>query len=112
MDTDRIQRLYAELGPVRAEDTICCAIEEMALRLFRCDGLWAARDIDRLGICLRALIAISDEIGMLSVSRVSRDVLTVLERYDEPAIAATLARLRHVGETSLSNVWDVGGISG
>lgn len=112
MDAERIQKLFADLGPVRAEDTICRAIEELAQRLFRCDGLWAARDIDRLGICLRALIAISGEIGLLSVTRVAKDVLAVIERQDDPAIAATLARLRRIGEVSLCSVWDAGDISG
>lgn len=112
MDVDRIRKLYADLGPTRAEDVICRAIEEMALRLFRSDGLWTVRDIDRLGICLRALITIADEVGMLSITMVARDVQTALLRHDEPAIAATLARLRRVGETSLTNIWDLSNLSG
>lgn len=112
VDAERIQKLYIDLGPVRAEDAICRAIEELAQRLFRCDGLWTARDERRLGTCLRAIIALSNEIGLLSVSAVASDVLIVLARQDEPAIAATLARLRQVGEASLCGVWEVGDISG
>ena len=112
LDVDRIHKIYTDLGPTRAEDVICRAIEEMALRLFRSDGLWTTRDTERLGTCLRALIAIADQVGMLSITQVARDVQIALSRKDEPAVAATLARLRRVGESSMTNIWDIGNLSG
>ncbi len=107
VDQDKLGALYAELGEAGAEDVVCRAMEELALRLSHCSRLHRAGQWDELRKCARSLIAISEQIGMLVLARVAHDVLESLDAYDVPAVAATLARLLRIGEQSLTAIWDL-----
>lgn len=107
VDQDRLSALYMELGEAGAEDVVCRAMEELALRLSHCSKLHTAQDWESLRKCVRSLIAISDQIGMVVLARVCRDVINTIDCYDLPATAATLARLLRIGEQSLTAIWDL-----
>lgn len=107
VDQDRLGALYAELGEAAAEDVVCRAMEELALRLSHCSRLHTAGQWDELRKCARSLIAIADQIGMLVLARVAQDVIEALDARDVPAVAATLARLLRIGEQSLTAIWDL-----
>ncbi len=107
VDHDRLAALYAELGENAAEDVVCRAMEELALRLSHCSRLHSAEDWSGLRKCARSLIAIADQIGMLVLSRVANDVIETLDARDMPAVSATLARLLRIGEQSLTAIWDL-----
>ena len=107
VDQDQLGALYAQLGEAAAEDVVCRAMEELALRLSHCSRLHSAGHWDDLRKCARSLIAISEQIGMLVLARVAEDVLETLDARDGPAIAATLARLLRIGEQSLTAIWDI-----
>jgi hypothetical protein len=107
VDHDRLGALYAELGEMAAEDVVCRAIEELALRLSHCSRLHRAEQWEDLRKCARSLIAISEQIGMLVLARVAQDVIETLDARDIPAVAATLARLMRIGEQSLTAIWDL-----
>jgi hypothetical protein len=107
VDQDRLGALYAELGENAAEDVVCRAMEELALRLSHCSRLHTAGEWDELRKCTRSLIAISEQIGMLVLARVSNDVIETLDARDMPAVAATLSRLLRIGEQSLTAIWDL-----
>ena len=107
LDPDRLGALYRQLGPANAEDVICRAVEELAVRLAQCDTLWHRGDWSGLRKSVRSLGAISDQVGMNALSRVARDVIQSLDMNDQVATAATLARLLRVGERSLTAVWDL-----
>lgn len=107
VDQDRLAELYAQLGENAAEDVVCRAMEELALRLSHCSRLHAAGNWDDLRKCARSLIAIADQIGMLVLARVAHDVLETLDARDGPAVAATLARLLRIGEQSLTAIWEL-----
>ena len=107
VDQDRLGELYAELGEAAAEDVVCRAMEELALRLSHCSRLHSSGDWDDLRKCTRSLIAIAEQIGMLVLARVAQDVLVTLDARDMPAVAATLARLLRIGEQSLTAIWDL-----
>ncbi|AEI96169.1 MULTISPECIES: hypothetical protein [Roseobacter] len=104
---DRLSALYAQLGEAGAEDVVCRAMEELALRLSHCSRLHAAGEANDLRKCARSLIAISEQIGMLVLARVAADVIEALDGNDGPAVAATLGRLLRIGEQSLSAIWDL-----
>jgi hypothetical protein len=40
VDQDRLSALYTQLGEASAEDVVCHAMEELALRLAHCDRLY------------------------------------------------------------------------
>ncbi|MEM7520635.1 MAG: hypothetical protein AAF307_06310 [Pseudomonadota bacterium] len=108
VDQDRLGELYAELGEASAEDVVCRAMEELALRLSHCEALFRDGSWATLRKNTRSLIAIADQVGMYALSQVARDVTKCIDCGDTVAVAATLARLLRIGERSLMAVWDIG----
>jgi ABC-type iron transport system FetAB ATPase subunit len=106
LDPKKLSELYSQLGETSAEDVVCRAIEELAVRLTHCERLWRQDDIDNLRKSARSLIAISEQIGMMAMANIARDVTDAIDADDSPAVAATLFRLIRVGESSLTAVWE------
>lgn len=108
VDQDRLGALYAQLGESSAEDVVCRAMEELALRLSHCESLFREGAWASLRKNTRSLIAIADQVGMSALSHVACDVTKCIDTGDTVAVAATLSRLLRVGEHSLTAVWDIG----
>jgi hypothetical protein len=111
LDPDRLGQLYCQLGEAGAEDVICRAIEELAVRLNHCNRLWQRNEQDELRKSARSLIAIADQIGMTALARVAGDVTQAIDAGDSVAEAAILSRLIRIGERSLTAVWDLQDLS-
>ena len=107
VNPERLGHLYAQLGEAGAEDVVCRAMEELALRMSHCDRLFRERDLGELRKNARSLIAIADQIGMHTFSRVAGDVTQCIDGGDRTALAATLSRLLRIGERSLCAIWDM-----
>lgn len=112
LDPDRLGELYAQLGEAAAEDVICRAMEEMAVRLACCERMYRAEESAGLRKTVRSLAAIADQVGMHALARVARDVGYCVAHGDQNALAATLARLLRIGERSLTEIWDLRDLSG
>ncbi|APE44890.1 hypothetical protein BOO69_16865 [Sulfitobacter alexandrii] len=108
VDAAQLEALYAQLGPAEAEDVLCRALEDVALRLGHCVSLFEQGSLADLRKNARTLIAVGDQIGMLALNRVATDVVGCIDRRDDVALAATLSRLLRVGERSLCAVWNTG----
>ena len=111
LDTDQLETLYRQLGSAGAENIICRAVEELAIRLSDLAPLHSAGkggEIERLA---HSLIGIADQIGLPSLARVARDVCSCTAAPDEAALAATICRLERIGDKSLMAVWDLEGMS-
>lgn len=111
LDPDRVGGLYRQLGDTGAEDVVCRAIEELAVRLAHCERLWRDRNLDELRKSARSLIAISEQIGMTALAQVAGDVTRTIDAGDPVALGATLFRLVRIGERSLTAVWDLQDLS-
>ena len=107
VDPDRLAALYSELGEAGAEDVVCRAMEELALRLSHCDRLYRTAQWVQLRKSARSLIAIAEQIGMFTLARVAADVTQCIDAGDDVALTATLSRLIRTGERSLTAVWDM-----
>ena len=107
LDNDRLNDLYTQLGQHAAEDVVCRALEEMAARLSHIDKSYRAGDWDDLRKNARGLGAIAEQLGIMILSKVARDVKTCVDIGDPVATAATISRLMRVGESSLTEVWDM-----
>ncbi len=107
LNPDQLGTLYRKLGDASAEDVICRAVEEMAVRLTACERLWRDTDLTGLRKSARSLAAIAEQVGMVALAKVARDVIKTIDTDDNAAIAATLFRLIRVGERSLTAVWDL-----
>tara|TARA_R110002012_G_scaffold61104_2_gene160292 strand:+ start:465 stop:926 length:462 start_codon:yes stop_codon:yes gene_type:complete len=111
IDSDRLTDLYVELGEAAAEDVICRAMEELAVRLSHAERMYRESDIVSLRKSARSTAAIADQIGLHLLARVARDVTTAIDRADMIALAATLARLLRIGDRSLTAIWDTRDLS-
>ncbi|MEL7099254.1 MAG: hypothetical protein AAGM84_10540 [Pseudomonadota bacterium] len=107
VDHDRLGTLYAQLGDVGADDVVCRAMEELALRMGQCERLYRNSDLAGLRKQVRSLVAIAEQVGMLALAEVARDVTKCIDCGDSVALAATLSRLMRTGESSLTAVWDL-----
>lgn len=107
VDREQLGLLYTQLGEVGAEEVVCRAMEELALRMAQCDRLYRTRDRPGLRKSVQGLVAIADQIGMGVVSRVAQDVVTCIDHGEHIALAATLSRLLRVGERSLNAIWEL-----
>ena len=106
LDPGKLSELYAQLGEAGAEDVVCRAIEELAVRLSHCERLWRQDDMPNLRKSARSLIAIAEQIGMCAMAGVARDVTGAIDSEDQAAVSATLFRLLRIGEKSLTAVWE------
>ena len=106
LDSDKLSELYEQLGEAGAEDVVCRAIEEMAVRLTHCERLWRQNEMMNLRKSARSLIAIADQVGMTALASIANDVTNAVDSNDSPAVAAIVFRLMRVGERSLTAVWD------
>lgn len=111
LDPDQLNALYQQVGEANAEDIVCRAVEELAVRMAQCEKHWRAGDWTTLRKNTRSLVAIADQVGMSKLSRVAGDVAQAIDNNDAVATAATLTRLLHVGERSLTAVWDLQDLS-
>lgn len=111
LDRDRLNALYVQLGEAGAEDVVCRAIEELAVRLAHCERCWRQGHIAELRKNARSLIAISEQIGMCEIAQVAGDVTASIDKGDDVARAATLFRLIRLGDRSLTAVWNLRDLS-
>lgn len=107
LDPDRLGALYSQMGEAGAEDVICRAVEELAIRLAQCERHFRQAKWPDLRKCVRSLVAIADQIGMNMLSRVAMDVTVAIDQKDRVATASTLARLLRIGQRSLTAIWDL-----
>lgn len=107
LDPDRLSELYARLGDAGAEDVVCRAMEEIAVRLSHTERLYRQERLREMCKSARSLVAIAEQVGMNALARVAGDVTDCIDAEDTVALAATLSRLLRVGERSLTAIWDL-----
>jgi len=107
LNHEQLQGLFEDLGEVGAEDVVCRAMEELAVRLAHAEKRY--RDGERADMVhvVRSLVAIAEQVGMSTVARVAGDVCQCARQGNEVGLAATFARLVRIGERSLSAIWDL-----
>ena len=106
LDADRLEEICNRLGYRGGEAAICAAMEDLAALLSSAVKLWRAGDPDALGLTAAQIEGVSERIGMCGLARVAGDVAELAARLDNAALAATVARLRRLGEQSLLAIWD------
>lgn len=106
VDHAQLATLYQQMGDVSAEEVVCRALEELALRLAECGALYEQQDWLPLRKIARSLGPVADQIGMTQLSGIARSVADSIDQADPTALAATLSRLVRVGEQSLTQVWN------
>ncbi len=111
LDRDRLLRLYADLGGTAADRVIARAMEDLAVRIVRADRARRDGDTRRLLREARGAASVADQIGLVQVARIARDLARLADRPDATAIAAVAARLDRMGEVCLAAIWEAEGLS-
>ena len=101
-DEDTLNALSRELGPSVAENILCRALEDMAVRLAQIREEYADGDERALRKSIRSLIPIAEQVGLPGVSAIAGDVLICVDRGEGVALAATLCRLLRSSEMAIS----------
>lgn len=105
IDRERLCILVRDLGEAGAERVVDRALNEIADRLLAVETSWAAGELGRVARTAHSLIAIADQVGLHLVAHVACDVASLAGQGDDAALAATVARLQRVGETSMHAMW-------
>ena len=115
LDGDRLEEICHQLGYSGGETAICAAMEDLAALMQVAGKLWLNGDVSTLECTARQIAAVAERIGMSGLARVAGDVTTLSgtpdcgplgESHITTALAATVARMRRVGEQSLLAIWD------
>ncbi|WP_434289529.1 hypothetical protein [Celeribacter sp. SCSIO 80788] len=111
VDRDRLDQLYNQLGTSGADGVVSRAMEELAVRLAKVESGYRKGQFAEMQRAARSMIAISEQIGMVTFARVAGDVSALALTEDSTALAACVERLMRIGENSLLAVWDLQGAS-
>lgn len=111
LDPDKLGTLYYQLGAKDAEDVICRAMEELAVRLSNLSYPESKSDPSAHHREARMIAAIADQIGMNALVRAARNLTNAISQGDAIAIEACRARLERVGDLSLLEIWDSADLS-
>ena len=105
-DPARLEQLCREKGEAQAESEAAEALSVIG-KLLRSMGPDKVLSDQDLAEYIDTLRGSADRIGMSTLARVAGDVRTCLDRGDQAAIAATMARLYRVGDRSIHAIFDL-----
>lgn len=107
LDAERLEMLYTKLGEDGADNVLCRAMEEMAIRMKQSEKLYGAGSLRELRKTVHSMIAIADQVGLQTLVRVSGDVVNCIDTGDWVALGATFSRLVRSSDQSLTAIWDL-----
>ena len=106
LDPGPLSEIYKDLGDKAAEETICRALEDLAIRLNRLQDIRAVAGFDELSRQSNRMAAVALGIGLTEVSTAARHVAVCATQKDGVALEATLCRLERGFDLAISQVWD------
>jgi len=112
MDPERLAGIYVEMGEVRAQAAVSCAMEELAVTMEQVRALRIGgrpRSLEDLALRVRD---IAEPLGLSSLAQVAGDLAAIAAGGDPAALGAVMARLERVSNRSLKMVWDLQDLSG
>ena len=105
--TRKIDEIYCEFAPQRAQTIINGALDEFAIRLSMLE--YAGKQNKRAAIrkAVYALMSIRQQIGLGSLTDAAHNVRALTASSDDPALAAAVARLVRLGDMCLVSLWAI-----
>lgn len=107
LDRDQLEVLFLQMGAAGADQMVAQSMEKMAVLLAQVERKHRHGELDDVKDSVKGLVNIAQQVGMTTLARVGRDVLSLIPGYDSAAYGAALARLVRIGESSLVAVWDL-----
>jgi len=92
-----------QMGLSFAED----AIEEMVVCLAAIEASWSSGEFARLKTALGSAKDLAERTGLIDVAHVAEEAQGLIGGRDDVALAAVVARLVRVGETSLATLLEI-----
>ncbi len=111
IDSARLEEVFRRLGDRGAEAYVMEAVEAISDLLAEVDGFVRNDQLAEIAPRAQQVSRISAEIGLTSLARVSRDMGIAAARDDVVAYRAVWERLVRIGDRSLSQVWELPGLS-
>ncbi len=111
LDRRRLAILCCGLTAQEARHAVFRAMDEIESRMNVTREILARDEFGAAAKVARGMVAISDELGLASFSRVAADVARCAARGDRIAAAATMERLIRIGDISMAGIWDVRDLS-
>ena len=109
IDLQRLEQIIHELGEATAVQVIGAALEQLALALTRTLAAGEVGDLADVVTHAEQLARLAWQVGLVTLAGVAVDVGSCAERQDRAALAATSARLRRIGNRSLTEIWEAPG---
>jgi len=106
INPDRLTELFLNLGETAAEEFICRAVEDLAIKISEIKRAASNKQYDLLQLSSEQVAEIATRVGLTSLARVALDVDYCLKIETDTALSAIVARLIRIGEMSLLKVWD------
>ena len=107
MDPAPLSEIYRDLGDKGAEETICRALEDLAIRLNRLQDFRAVSGFQEMSRQAKRLAAVAGGIGLTEVATAAKHVAVCAQQTDGVALEATLGRLERGFDLAIGQVWDV-----
>ncbi len=112
VDVTRLNAICERMGLVDGEAAICAAMEDLAGLLMTASTAWMDCDVEKLRDAAGDAAEKAASIGLNPLARVARDAEALCGSGSETALAAVVARLERMGESSLIAIWDAQDASG
>ena len=106
-DPARLEQLCREKGEAQAESEAAEALSVIGRLLRNMGPMGKTLNDQELSEYIDALRVSADRIGMSTLARVAGDVRNCIDRGDQAALGATLARLYRVGDRSIHAIFDL-----
>lgn len=106
MDSGPLRTLFATLSDQDAEDIICRALQDIALKLDLLQASRVAGEFAQIVTPAKRMGAIADQIGLTEVALVARHIANAADVRCGVALGATLSRLERAFDASVSHIWD------
>ncbi|MCC5986578.1 MAG: hypothetical protein JJT95_02775 [Pararhodobacter sp.] len=111
IDSRRLEALFSRLGHRRAEAYVAGRVEEMTDLLAEIEVRYRSGLNDAIADQAQHVSKMAGDIGLTSLARAARDLGIAAQRDDAIALGAIWARLVRIGDRSLTQVWELPGLS-
>jgi hypothetical protein len=107
VDMESVRVLRRSLGDEKCDRIVEDSVFQIADRLSRVEKAVRAGDLQELYRLCLSLVGTAEQVGMVGISYVARDLMNCTRVANETAIHAVAARLIRIGEDSLFSARDL-----
>jgi len=111
IDAQRLESLFSQMGDRAAEGFVMDSIEDISDRLAEIELANHNGVLEHVPFKADRVASLCADIGLISLARVAGDLSTAAGHGDMVAYRAVWERLVRIGDRSLTQVWELPGLS-